>query len=125
MRVTGVLLVVVAAGLVAGLAFPRWRRRFMRGLGIVVGGIIAIYLVARGVAELFIVDFSQPQTYRNDWGGPSLAGVLAVHTGPAVVIVAAALAYFIRRCRRGRSSDHGGPPSHDHVRTNRQHPETP
>jgi hypothetical protein len=106
MRVAGVLLVVLAAGLVAGLAFPRWRRRVRRGLGIVVGAIIAIYLVGRGVAEFFVIDFSQPQTYRNDWGGPTLAGVLAVHTGPAIVIVAAALAYFIRRRRRGRSSDH-------------------
>ena len=74
----------------------RWRggaRRILLGLGL----IVTIYLVVRGVAELFVIDYDDPDSYRSDWGGPSLAGVLAVHTGPALVIVALAAVWLARR----------------------------
>lgn len=48
--------------------------------------LVGAYLVIRGIAEPFLIDVSDPSTYRDDWGGPSLAGVLAVHCGPAVLI---------------------------------------
>jgi hypothetical protein len=66
--------------------------------------VLAIYLVARGIAEFFAVHYSDPASYRNDWGGPSLAGVFAVHTGPAVAIVAGTAVYLRRRRRRISSS---------------------
>jgi hypothetical protein len=47
--------------------------------------ILGIYLIIRGLAEPFTIDMSDPSTYRHDWGGPSLAGVLVVHMGPAIV----------------------------------------
>ena len=52
-----------------------------RALGLTVGGVLAVYLVGRGIAEFFTVNYNDPASYRLDWGGPSLAGVFAVHTG--------------------------------------------
>jgi hypothetical protein len=71
-----------------------------RRLGLALAGLLALYLVGRGVAEFFTIDYSDPARYASSWGGPSLAGVLAVHTGPALVIVAASVMYLIRRRRR-------------------------
>ena len=39
-------------------------------------------------------------SYRLDWGGPSLAGVFAVHTGPAVLILAGTALWLRRHWRR-------------------------
>ncbi|HEX6524182.1 MAG TPA: hypothetical protein VF070_29910 [Streptosporangiaceae bacterium] len=75
----------------------RRRHSAVRGLGAAIGGILAVYLVGRGIAEFFTVHYSDPASYRNDWGGPSLAGVFAVHTGPAVAIVTGAIVYMLRR----------------------------
>jgi hypothetical protein len=68
----------------------------VRAFGLAIGGVLAVYLVGRGIAEFFTVSYSDPASYRLDWGGPSLAGVFAVHTGPAVLILAGA-AVWIRR----------------------------
>ncbi|TDC22170.1 CGP-CTERM sorting domain-containing protein [Micromonospora sp. 15K316] len=46
---------------------------------------------------------SDPATYRNDWGGPSLAGVLLVHCGPGVVAAVVITAVLLRRRRAGRA----------------------
>jgi hypothetical protein len=73
-----------------------------RALGLGLGGLFALYLVGRGVAEFFTIHYSDPASYANSWGGPSLAGVFAVHSGPAVIIVAAVVAYFWRRRTHGR-----------------------
>ena len=41
------------------------------------GGLgLGLFFVVRAVAEPFVIDVSDPATYRNDWGGPSLLGVL-------------------------------------------------
>jgi hypothetical protein len=69
------------------------------------GGLLAAYLVVRGVLEFFTINYADPASYRDDWGGPSLAGVFAVHSGPAVVIVtAAAVSLFRRRARKERTT---------------------
>ncbi len=73
-----------------------------RALGLAAGGLLALYLVGRGIAEFFVVHYSDPASYRLDWGGPSLAGVFAVHSGPAVVIGAGAGVYVSRVLRRHR-----------------------
>jgi hypothetical protein len=39
-----------------------------------VGLALDLYLIIRAVAEPFVIDMSNPATYRNDWGGPSLFG---------------------------------------------------
>lgn len=58
--------------------------------------VAALYLVGRGIAEPFVIHWHDPSSYALDWGGPSLAGVLAVHSGPALVIIGAA-AWRLRR----------------------------
>lgn len=56
-------------------------KRFAVALGFVLGA----YLLVRAIAEPFVIDMSNPSTYRDDWGGPSLTGVLAVHCLPGVI----------------------------------------
>jgi hypothetical protein len=86
-------------------ARPRWRRRLPKVIGLAAGGVLAAFLVGRGAAEFFIVHYGDPASYRNAWGGPSLAGVFAVRSGPAVAILLGAGGYLIRRhrARRGPS----------------------
>jgi hypothetical protein len=61
-----------------------------------IGSVLAVYLVGRGVAELILIHYGDPASYAKDWGGPSLAGVLAVHSGPGLVIVAAGTWWWLR-----------------------------
>jgi hypothetical protein len=42
---------------------PSMKRGYLQWLGIVLGGILALYLVVRGVAELFTIDYSKPSSY--------------------------------------------------------------
>jgi hypothetical protein len=67
-----------------------------------VAGVLAAYLVVRGIAEFFVIDYASPASYRSAWGGPSLAGVLAVHSGPALAILAVVSIWLYRRRRARR-----------------------
>lgn len=73
----------------------------MRKMFVVLGVIVGAFLIVRATVELFVIDYSDASSYANDWGGPSLAGVLLVHVGPGVL---AALALFAawRGARRRR-----------------------
>lgn len=99
--VLAVLALAVIAGVAAGLS-PWWRRRAPRVLGLAAGSLAAVYAVARGIAEFWVVDYSSPASYQHSWGGPSLAGVFAVHTGPGLAVVAAAAVWLLRRRARRR-----------------------
>ncbi|MCW3814364.1 hypothetical protein ONA91_07825 [Micromonospora sp. DR5-3] len=59
-------------------------KKFLVGFGILLG----LYLIARAAAEPFVINMTDPASYRLDWGGPSLAGVLLVHCGPGLVSAA-------------------------------------
>ena len=50
-----------------------------------------------------VIDMSNPVAYRNDWGGPSLFGVLLVHCGPGVVAAVAIAMFLIGRRASGRA----------------------
>ena len=77
----------------------------MRRTALLAGAVLAVYLVGRGIVELFVINYHDPSSYRKDWGGPSLAGVLAVHTGPALLIIGALLVRMLRhRNAKGISS---------------------
>jgi hypothetical protein len=76
----------------------------LRTLGVGLAGLISVYLIGRGIAEFFTVNYSDPASYRNHWGGPSLAGVFAVHSGPAVLAVLGWTIY-LRRRRSTRSGE--------------------
>lgn len=90
---------------IAALALPsRQRRVTQRACAWTVGCVVGAYLVGRGVAEFFLVDYDHPASYANSWGGPSLAGVFAVHSGPGLaVLIAAAVLIWRRRSRRQSS----------------------
>ncbi|MFI6262873.1 hypothetical protein [Micromonospora sp. NPDC051006] len=75
----------------------------MRRTASVIGLVVGLYLVARAIVEPFVIDMTDPATYRNDWGGPSLLGVLLVHCGPGVlsgILIAVALRRRRARIRR-------------------------
>jgi hypothetical protein len=75
----------------------RRRRAAWQWPFLTIGTLLAVYLVGRGIVELFTIHYSDPASYAGDWGGPSLAGVLAVHSGPALVIIAATAWRLLRR----------------------------
>ncbi len=72
----------------------------MKTIGWVVAFAIGLYFIGRAVAEPFVIDVTNPDTYRLDWGGPSLAGVLLAHCGPGVVALALMLVAVRRRPSR-------------------------
>jgi hypothetical protein len=72
----------------------------MRKVFWVLGAVLGVFLVGRAIAELFTIDFGDPATYRNDWGGPSLAGVLAVHMGPGLLALILLIVVIVRRRAR-------------------------
>src|SRR5271169_2782210 len=86
---------------VASIFSRHWRRIAVRAITIAVGGLVALYLVGRAIAEFFVVNYSDPASYRDAWGGPSLAGVFAVHAGPGIAIMIAAIVWLYRHRRRG------------------------
>ncbi|MFD6894272.1 hypothetical protein ACFWB0_06955 [Rhodococcus sp. NPDC060086] len=92
--VAAVLVALVVLLIIA--AFGRNRKRIFTRLAIGIGCMVGLYLIVRGVAEFFIIDYHDPASYRDDWGGPSLLGVFAVHTGPGLVALLVA-GYAIRR----------------------------
>ena len=63
----------------------------------IVGVVVGFYLVGRAIAEPFLIDMSDPATYRDDWGGPSLFGVLLVHCGLGLVAGTLLLTGYLRR----------------------------
>jgi hypothetical protein len=67
---------------------------------IAVGIVLGLYLTGRAIAEPFVIHWGDPASYRNDWGGPSLIGVLAVHCLPGLILPAA-IAYRLRHRVRG------------------------
>jgi hypothetical protein len=73
--------------------------RALRACKWALAGVLGAYCVGRGVAELVMIHYNDPASYRLDWGGPSLAGVLAVHAGPGLAVLIAAAVYTWRRTR--------------------------
>ena len=68
----------------------------MRKIGIVLALILGAFLIVRAVVELFLIDYSNPSSYAEDWGGPSLVGVLLVHVGPGIIALLMIGAYWRR-----------------------------
>jgi hypothetical protein len=70
----------------------------------VAGLVIAGFLILRAVLELFAIDWSDHAGSQHDWGGPSLAGVLAVHVLPCVLAAVAVVIVVVRRRRASGSA---------------------
>ena len=58
----------------------------MKRVGLAATALLGLYLTGRAVVELFVIHWGNPASYRNDWGGPNLAGVLAVHCLPGLIL---------------------------------------
>jgi hypothetical protein len=69
----------------------------MKKLALAFGLLLGFYLIVRAIIEPFVIDMHDPSTYHLDWGGPHLAGVLAVHCGPGLVSAALIALWFRRR----------------------------
>ncbi len=74
----------------------------------IVGLLLGVFLMARAVAWPFQIDAGDPTSYANDWGGPSLLGVAAVHCGPGIVVAAILIGAIVRSRRRARAHGHAG-----------------
>ena len=74
-------------------------RRIVLPLGVIVG----IFFIVRAVVELLTIDYSDPTSYADDWGGPSISGVLLVHCGLGL-IAAFWIGVLLWRRRSSRSS---------------------
>lgn len=72
----------------------------MKRVALVAGTLLGLYLTGRAVVELFVIHWGSPASYRHDWGGPSLAGVLAVHCIPGLILPG----YLVWRIRRRRGT---------------------
>jgi hypothetical protein len=69
---------------------------------VVIAYTLGAYLVVRAVLELVTIDYGDASSYRDDWGGPSLLGVLAVHCLPSVIALVA-MVWGLRRLWRAGS----------------------
>ena len=104
MAMVGVVLIALLVfAAVAMIRSRRWRRLVPRVLAVVLGSALAVYAVARGVAEFWLVNFDNPASYQNDWGGPSLFGVFLVHSGPGLAVIIGGLVWLVRG-RRGKQT---------------------
>lgn len=77
----------------------------MKRIALVLGVVVGLYLTGRAVAEFFVIHCGNAASYRNDWGGPSLAGVLAVHCLPGLILPGC-LAWRGSRSRRLSTGSH-------------------
>ena len=71
----------------------------MKAIAIVFAYLVGVFFVGRAIGELVTIDYGDASSYEDDWGGPSLIGVLAVHCLPGV-IAAALMIWGARRLHR-------------------------
>lgn len=96
--------IAVAMIVLVAVAVPRLRRPVMITVASLVASVVGLYLVVRGMVEFWVVRYGDPSSYRNDWGGPTLLGVFAVHTGPGLIVAVAAFWWWFTRRRNRRRS---------------------
>jgi len=58
---------------------------FAKKAGLFLGYLLGVFLIVRAIAEPFLVDYAHPESYKHDWGGPTVVGVLLVHMLPGLV----------------------------------------
>jgi hypothetical protein len=75
----------------------------MKKVLIAAGIVLGLYLTGRAIAELIVIHWGDPASYRNAWGGPSLVGVLAVHCLPGLILPAV-IAFRLRRRASGSAA---------------------
>jgi hypothetical protein len=103
----GLVVLLVILGIVA-LASTRYRRRSLLAGAWIIGGLTAAYLVLRAVDEFFIIHYNDPASYAQAWGGPNLAGVFIVHSGPGFLVLVGVAWYLWYRRRHRKSAPPAG-----------------
>jgi hypothetical protein len=80
---------------------------------IVLADVVGAFFVVRAVAEIVVIDGGDSSSDARDWGGPTLAGVLAVHCLPGGVAAALMIwgAIRLRRRRPGPAGQRRRPPA--------------
>jgi hypothetical protein len=73
--------------------------RALRRSGRIFAVAVMSYAVLRAVVEIVTIRWTNPASYRADWGGPTLAGVLLVHCAPGVVSALILAMMWHRRTR--------------------------
>jgi hypothetical protein len=73
------------------------RGRAVKRILVLLGFVLGAYLIGRAIAEPFTIDLTDPASYREDWGGPTLFGVLVVHCGPGIAAAVLLVQYRLRR----------------------------
>jgi hypothetical protein len=72
----------------------------MKKLASAFGLLLGLYLIVRAIIEPFVIDVRDPSTYHLDWGGPHLAGVLAVHCLPGLIAAVLIARWFLSRAAK-------------------------
>lgn len=72
-------------------------REALTGMLRIPAALFAAFVVVRGLVEFVTIDWSDPASYRDDWGGPSLLAVLALHSGPGLLILGVLTVRLYRR----------------------------
>jgi hypothetical protein len=57
----------------------------MKAIAIVFAYLVGAFFVVRAIVELVTIDYGDASSYEDDWGGPTLVGVLVVHCLPGVI----------------------------------------
>jgi hypothetical protein len=103
MKVLAIFACLVLAGnLLVWVLAPDLKGHPMRRIGTVLVVVLGVYLIGRAIAEPFVINMADSATYHNDWGGPHLLGVLAVHCGPGLLAAAWFGNLVRRRLQRSR-----------------------
>jgi hypothetical protein len=71
----------------------------MKAIAIDFAYLVGAFFIVRAIVELVTINHGDGSSYEDDWGGPSLVGVLAVHCLPGV-IAAALMIWGALRLRR-------------------------
>lgn len=78
----------------------------LRGTGLALVAVIALFFVARAVVEVITVDPNQPASYERDWGGPHYLGVMLVHAGLGLLVLVVAVLWLWHSISRRRQRHH-------------------
>ncbi len=65
--------------------------------------VLGLFFIGRAAVELVTVHPGEPETYRQDWGGPTYLGVVFVHVLPAVLTVVIAVWFAKHRVSGARA----------------------
>lgn len=57
----------------------------LKYIGIALGYVLGVFLILRAIAEPFVINYTDPESYKHDWGGPTLVGVMLVHMLPGLL----------------------------------------